>query len=98
MRQPARITRPAWLSGLGIACALGVLTATAQQPPAGTAPKFATPTPQVPLFFREEWRQTTPFDATTNYEPERGITPKAVTNTSLELKLYDPRAAAWRGT
>jgi len=93
MWQPARSTRLAWLSGLGIACALGVLTAAAQQPPAGTAPKFATPTPPPPLFFREEWRQTTPFDASTNYEPERGVTPQAVTTANLELKLYDPRAA-----
>lgn len=65
----------------------------AQQPPAGQAPKFATPTPPVPLFFREEWRQTTAFDASTNFEPERGVTPAAVTNAALELRIYDPRSA-----
>jgi hypothetical protein len=63
-----------------------------QQPPSGAAPKFATPAPQPPLFFREEWRQTTPFDASTNFEPERAVTPTAVTGANLELRLYDPRA------
>jgi hypothetical protein len=62
------------------------------QAPQGTAPKFATPIPQPPLFFREDWRQSTPFDATSNFEPERAVTSAAVTNAALELKLYDPMA------
>jgi hypothetical protein len=65
--------------------------ATAQQP-AAPPPTFATPAPVPPLFFREVWRQTTPFDASSNFEPERGVTPAAVTSPSLELKLYDPLA------
>jgi hypothetical protein len=71
--------------------ALATSAPRAQQP-APAAPKFATPTPPVPLFFREEWRQTTPFDASSNWEPERAVTAKAVTNANLELKLYDPGA------
>jgi hypothetical protein len=74
-------------------CASGVTGRAAQQSPAASAPKFATPVPVPPLFFREEWRQTTPFDASSNFEPEGGVTAKAVTNPNLELRLYDPRAA-----
>jgi hypothetical protein len=74
-------------------CASGANGRAAPQAPAATAPTFATPVPMPPLFFREEWRQTTPFDASSNFEPEGGVTPKAVTNPSLELRLYDPRAA-----
>ena len=58
---------------------------------AGTA-KFATPAPPAPLFFREDWRQSSPFDASTNFEPERPVTQAAVTNPDLELRLYDPHA------
>ena len=54
--------------------------------------KFATPVPPAPLFFREEWRQTSPFDATTNFEPERPLTPAALTHPDLELHLHDPHA------
>jgi hypothetical protein len=60
----------------------------AQQPAA--PPQFATPAPVAPLFFREGWRQTGAFDATTGFQPERGVTPAAVTNPVLELRLYDP--------
>jgi len=59
---------------------------------AGAPPQFATPTPVPPLFFREAWRQTAAFDASTAFQPERGVTPAAVTNPSLELRLYDPAA------
>ena len=46
-----------------------------------------------PLFFREEWRQIDrPPDAPADFVPERGVTPAAVTNPSLELRLYDPNA------
>jgi hypothetical protein len=62
----------------------------AQAPPA--PPQFATPTPPAPLFFREPWRQTGAFDASTNFRPAGGITRAAVTSPDLELKLYDPGA------
>ena len=46
-----------------------------------------------PLFLREEWRQRDrPSDAPANFVPEAGVTPAAVTNPNLELKLYDPNA------
>lgn len=54
------------------------------------APQFLTPEPQVPLFFREPWRQTGAFDASTAFRPAGGITRTAVTSPDLELKLYDP--------
>ena len=56
------------------------------------APRFATPTPKAPLFFREGWRQPGGFDASTEFDPSFPITPAAVTNPNLELKLYDPNA------
>jgi hypothetical protein len=77
---------------LVLLAASAVMYGRNQQSPSGAAPKFATPAPQPPLFFREEWRQTTPFDASTNFEPERAVTPAAVTGANLELRLYDPRA------
>jgi hypothetical protein len=72
--------------------AAGLPGPAAQQPQPAPGPKFAAPVPLPPLFFREPWRQTTPFDASTNFEPERAVTPAAVTNSQLELRLYDPRA------
>lgn len=45
-----------------------------------------------PLFFREAWKQTRPLDASTNFQPEGAVTAAAVTNASLELKIYDPFA------
>ena len=60
--------------------------------PQAAAPQFATPAPVAPLFFREGWRQTGAFDASTGFQPERGVTSAAVTNPALELKLYDPAA------
>jgi hypothetical protein len=62
----------------------------AQQP--APQPQFITPAPVIPLFFSEGWRQTGALDASTNFRPATGITPAAVTNPSLELKLYDPGA------
>ena len=69
-----------------------VTTRAAQRGDAGATVKFATPTPPAPLFFREDWRQPSPFDASTNFEPERPVTQAAVTNADLELHLYDPHA------
>src|SRR5687767_15782874 len=44
-------------------------------------------------FFREAWRQTGRMDAATEFQPAGGITPAAVTNANLELKIFDPAAA-----
>jgi hypothetical protein len=73
-----------------LAMVIGVRAA--QRSSAPNAPTFATATPPTPLFFREEWRQSTPFDASTNFEPERAVTQAAVTNPDLELHVYDPQA------
>jgi len=73
----------------------GVLSAADPWAAGGTtqqAVQFATPAPLPPLFFRETWRQTGAFDASTAFQPERGVTAAAVTNPSLELRLYDPGA------
>jgi hypothetical protein len=71
--------------------------APGQQPPPAAppaaSPQFAIPAPVAPLFLREPWRQTGAFDATTGFQPERGVTAAAVTSPGLELTLYDPAAA-----
>jgi len=88
MHMPELIRRRSlWaaLLAFGIAC-----NAYAQQQPA--APRFAETRPLPPLFFSEIWKQTGPFDAATGFEPERAVTPAAVTNANLELRLYDPGA------
>jgi hypothetical protein len=57
------------------------------------APQPAPYPQQPPLFFREEWRQIDrPANAPTDFVPEGGVTPAAVTNPNLELRLYDPNA------
>ena len=76
-----------FLIASSVAAALSGLT-QGQAP----APKFLEPSPGPPLFFREPWRQSRPFDASTGFRPEAGITPAAVTNPQLELRLYDPNA------
>ena len=51
-----------------------------------------------PLFFREEWKQIErPANAPADFVPEGGVTPAAVTNASLELRLYDPNAKSVPG-
>ena len=88
-----RIAR--WTSlSLGAALmALVAAAASAQQPPA--APAAAAPPALPPLFFKEEWQQRrAPANAGPDFVPEGGVTPAAVTNTALELKLYDPDAAS----
>ena len=88
-----------WKPGVLARCAIVAIvssgggTVASMQPPQGVQPAFATPAPEPPLFFREPWRQSTPFDASTGFEPERAVTQAAVTQPNLELKLYDPRAA-----
>jgi hypothetical protein len=53
---------------------------------------FATPTPPVPLFFSEPWKQTGAFDASTGFRPQHPVTQAAVTNPDLALTVYDPAA------
>jgi hypothetical protein len=66
----------------------------AQQAPQPAAGRGAAPYPQLPpLFFREEWKQVDrPANAPADFVPEAGVTPAAVTNPNLELRLYDPNA------
>jgi hypothetical protein len=86
-----------WLPLLRAAAALMVAVGTTNHVVAARQTQqdiqFATPTPPAPLFFREGWRQSTPFDASTGFEPERAVTQAAVTNPALELRLYDPHAS-----
>ena len=77
---------------LAAAAALVVFTglAWAQPPQAGAAPPSLPP-----LFFKEEWRQKTfPPNAAADLVLEGGVTPAAVTNATLELKIYDPNAGS----
>ena len=79
-----------WLRGFWLASALAGGVAAAQAP---AATQSAAPPSLPPLFFREEWRQRArPADAAPDFVPEQGVTSAAVTNPSLELKLYDPNA------
>ena len=69
----------------GIAFA-AAMTASAQEP------KFKGPAPKPALFFREAWRQPGILDASTEWDAAFPVTPAAVTNPDLELKVYDPNA------
>ncbi len=79
------------LAGLAAVAALVTAAGLASaQPQAGAAPP-ALP----PLFFKEEWRQKPfPPNAAADLLLEGGVTPAAVTNATLELKIYDPNAAS----
>jgi hypothetical protein len=59
----------------------------------GVEVKFATPTPPIPLFFREPWRQTGAFDASTGFRPQHPVTQAAVTSADLVLTVHDPGAS-----
>jgi hypothetical protein len=61
---------------------------------AAPAVQFAEPADMPPLFFSEPWRQTGPFDESSGFQPERAVTPAAVTSANLELRLYDPYAGS----
>ena len=78
------------------AIAVTSLVAMAQQGGAAgatpPAPKFATPAAKPALFFRESWRQPAALDASTEWDAAFPVTPAAVTNPDLELKVYDPNA------
>lgn len=71
---------------------LGLFASTPAALPPVMAQQFATPVPLPPLFFREGWRQTGVFDASTGFQPQRAVTPAAVTSLALELRVYDPGA------
>jgi hypothetical protein len=74
---------------ISAAAALTAPAIPAQQQPAGPAPTGGLP----PVFLREGWRQRDrPPDAAADFVPEGGVTPAAVTNPDLELRLYDPDA------
>jgi hypothetical protein len=78
---------------IGAAAALAAGMSGAQQQP--SAPAAAPTSALPPLFLDEEWRQRArPADAGPDFVPEGGVTPAAVTNSALDLKLYDPNAAS----
>jgi hypothetical protein len=64
----------------------------ARQAPAGQV-QLLTPSPAVPVFFREDWRQTGPFNAASGFRPQHPVTGMAVSDSNLELRVYDPAAA-----
>lgn len=79
-----------WFSaGLFVIGAAG--TAAAQPPAGGGGGAYPT---LPPLFFAEQWRQRArPADAGADFVLEAGVTPAAVTNPALEMRIYDPNAA-----
>jgi hypothetical protein len=91
----ARSTHAAILAATA-GLAIGAPLASAQAPPGSSAASGGLP----PLFFAEAWRQREmPANAPSDLVLEGGITPGAVTNAALELKVYDPNAgnvAAYR--
>jgi len=55
--------------------------------------QLLTPSPIVPVFFREDWRQTGPFNVGSGFRPQHPVTGSAVSNPNLELRIYDPAVA-----
>ncbi|HUL80927.1 MAG TPA: hypothetical protein VL131_02230 [Gammaproteobacteria bacterium] len=75
------------------AVVINVAGIVSAQPPPAAQP--AAPASLPPLFFKEEWQQRAkPADAPVDFVLEGGVTPAAVTNAALELKVYDPNAAS----
>ena len=73
-----------------LVAAAGSASAQPPQPAANAAPPSLPP-----LFFKEAWQQKTfPQNAAADLVLEGGVTPAAVTNATLELKVYDPNAAS----
>ena len=80
------------LAALAAALVIAAGLAPAQPPPAAQP---AAPPSLPPLFFKEEWQQRAkPPDAPADFVLEGGVTPAAVTNAALELKVYDPNSAS----
>jgi hypothetical protein len=74
------------LAAIALVAAGAAGASVAQEPP------FVAPTPPVPLFFGEPWRQTGAFEAP-EFRPQHPVTQAAVTNPSLALTVHDPGAA-----
>ena len=94
-RQAANPEWRRWWIGCGLVVVLMPLLLAAQgrqRERAVTPPRFATPTPRPPLFFREDWKQIGPFDDTSQFDPAFPVSQAAVTNPRLELHVYDPAA------
>ena len=76
-----------------VAFTLLIVAASGLWAPSGPAAQAQAPSGLPPLFLRESWRQRDrPPDAGADFVPEAGVTPAAVTNPDLELRLYDPNA------
>jgi hypothetical protein len=94
--EESRMLRTSRSTQLAIIAAIGLAAiSVAAQTPQGTpqyGPRWATPTPRLPLFFRESWRQPGALDASTDFDAAFPITREAVTNPDLELKIFDPNA------
>jgi len=90
MLRTSRSTQLAIIAAIGLA-AISVAAQTPQGTPQN-GPRWATPTPRLPLFFRESWRQPGALDASTDFDAAFPITREAVTNPDLELKIFDPNA------
>jgi hypothetical protein len=76
-----------------VVCAALVGSGAHASPQQAADVQFGTPTPPVPLFFREPWRQTGAFDASTAFRPQHPVTQAAVTDPNLTLTVYDPAAS-----
>jgi len=84
----------AHLRELAAATALVLASGVAFAQAPHTAPAPAAPS-LPPLFFSEPWQQKTfPPNAAADLVLEGGVTPAAVTNATLELRIYDPNAAS----
>ena len=84
-----------WRIGLAVACVVVaplLATQAPQRDQAGAPPRFATPVPRAPLFFREGWRQVGAFDERSGFDPAFPVSQAAVTTAGLELHVYDPAA------
>ena len=78
------------LIGLVVGAALVIGASLASAQPGADAASVLPP-----LFFKEGWRQReAPADAPADLVLEGGVTPAAVTNATLEMKIYDPNAAS----
>jgi len=92
MPHALRLVVPAFaaiaLTSIAVVAQQGAAAGGAARP----EPKFATPAARSGLFFREAWRQPGILAASTEWDAAFPVTPAAVTNADLELKVYDPNA------
>ena len=80
------------IAAVGLAVAGAGWNPVAAQQAVDPAPRFLTPSPPPPLFFREPWKQTGAFEAP-DFRPQHPVTQAAVTNATLRLTVHDPGAA-----